>query len=180
VFGNISHAQALADLVVTNLGSTRKCTRASGWKDFEVNVSGATFESGIGTPHLTVTGAGRACLVSSFPVSFTLTMPVHANVTRDTITFGVDPPTTDLPAPINGIVSSLVYKQAQKYASVFRISLSSVVPKEVFLFNPQLGPVTAAYGNDALSARVSLSGQITSAAATKALNDRLQAGNLHF
>jgi hypothetical protein len=51
----------------------------------------------------------------------------------------------------------------------------------VFLFNPQMGEVIASYGDDALSARVVPTGQITSAAATRAINDRLQADNdLHF
>jgi hypothetical protein len=53
----------------------------------------------------------------------------------------------------------------------------ALLPKEVFLFNPQLGETTASYGNDVLSARVAFSGRITSAAATKLINDRSQAGD---
>jgi hypothetical protein len=182
VIADLSHAQALVDRIVTNLGSvTRKCAGLSTWRDFEIAISTATLESGIGTPHFTVTGTAKACL-APFPVSFTLNMPVRFVVTpQESITLAVDKPTTDLPEPINGIVSSRIYKQAQAYTRVFRISLSTVIPKEVFLFNPQLGDVTASYGNDALSARVTLTGQITSAVATKAINDRLQASNnLHF
>jgi hypothetical protein len=181
VIADLSHAQALVDRIVANLGSvTRKCSLAT-WRSYELAISTATLENGFGTPHFTVTGTAKLC-VAPFPVNFTLNMPVRFVVTAQrSLTLVVDRPTTDLPGPIDGIVSSKIYQQAQAYTEVFRISLPTLVPKEVFLFNPQLGDVTASYGNDVLSARVVLTGQITSAVATKAINDRLQAGNdLHF
>ena len=55
VIADLSHAQALVDRIVTNLGSvTRKCAGLSTWRDFEIAISTATLESGIGTPHFTV------------------------------------------------------------------------------------------------------------------------------
>lgn len=182
VIADMSHAQALADRIVANLGSvTKKCAGVATLSSYELEISTATLETGFPTPHLTVTGTARLC-VAPFPVHFTLTMPVHFVVTaQESLTLAVDRPTTDLPAPIDGIVSSRIYRQAQAYAKVFRVSLPMLIPKEVFLFNPQLGDVTASFGNDVLSARVVMTGQITSAAATKAINERLQAGNdLHF
>jgi len=176
VIADLSHAQALADRLVANLGSaTGNCgARLTG---YQLAISTATLDSGFGTPHFTVTGNANLCALR-IPVSFTLNMPVRFVVTpQKTLTLVVDKPTTDLPALIDGYVSSKIYQQAQAYAKVFRVSLPTLIPKEVFLFNPQLGDVTASYGNDVLSARVVLTGQITSAAATKAINDRLQADN---
>jgi hypothetical protein len=177
VIANMSHAQALADRIVANLGSvTRKCSLAT-WRSYELAISTATLESGFGTPHFTVTGSAKLC-AAPIPINFTLNMPVRFVVTpQNTLTLVVDKPTTDLPAPIDGFVSSKIYQQAQAYTKVFRVSLPTLIPKEVFLFNPQLGDITASYGNDALSARVVLTGQITSAVATTAINDRLQADN---
>jgi hypothetical protein len=138
VIADLSHAQALADRLVANLGSaTGSCgARLTG---YQLAISTATLDSGFGTPH--------------FTVSFTLNMPVRFVVTpQKTLTLVVDKPTTDLPALIDGYVSSKIYQQAQAYAKVFRVSLPTLIPKEVFLFNPQLGDVTASYGNDVLSA----------------------------
>jgi hypothetical protein len=183
VIANLSQAQALADRIVANLGSvTKKCDGWGTLKNFELAILTASFESGWGTPHLTVTGTARACIATAFPVNFTLNMPVRFVVTpQKSIALEVDKPTTDLPRLIDAYVSSKIYQQAQAYTRVFRVSLPNLIPKEVFLFNPQLGDITASFGNDALSVRVSLTGQITSTSATKAINEKLQAGNdLHF
>jgi hypothetical protein len=182
VIADLSHAQALVDRLVTNLGSaTKKCSGLATLKSYELTISTATLESGLGTPHFAVTGMAKLC-IAPFPVHFTLNMPVRFVVTAQrAINLVVDRPTTDLPTPIDSFVSSRIYQQALAYTKVFRVSLPSLIPKEVFLFNPQMGEVTASYGDDALSARVVLTGQITSAAATRAINDRLQADNdLHF
>ncbi len=151
------------------------------WKSYELAVSTATLESGFGTSHIAVTGTAKLCL-APIPVNFTLNMPVRFEATaQKSLTLVVDKPTTDLPAPIDSIVSAKIYKRAQIYAGNIHVNLPALIPKEVFLFNPQLGDVAVSYNGDVLSARVSLTGQISSAAATKAINDRLQAeSGLHF
>jgi hypothetical protein len=151
-------------------------------KGFEVVISKASLENDFGGgTHFMVRGTTTPCALR-VPVNFTLTMPVKFIVTsQKMLTLEIDEPTTDLPWLVNDYVSKKIYRQALIYTRKIHGDLTRFLPKEAFLFSPQLGDVTANFGNDVLTARVVVTGRITSAAATKLVNDKwLSDDGLHF